>query len=274
MGLNKRSVLFCVTLLAFSPAFVFYSRYYIQEMLLVCFTAFFLGCLWRFIRSGKLIWTLLAGVFLGLMHASKETFIFSVFAAVVALIACAISKKNSFKIKYWHLVGGLCAAIITSVLFYSSFGSNWQGVVDSVTTYAVWFKRAGGQSVHVHPWYYYLDLLTWLEFFEPVTWNEDVMVALSALGIFFAFSRRTIFINKPVLIRFWAIYTVILTVIYCLIPYKTPWCMLSFLFGMAILGGFVLDWVVGISQSRWEKIIAGMLIVVFVLAVLFFNPGC
>ena len=264
-GLNKRSVLFCTMLLAFSPAFVFYSRYYIQEMQLVCFTAFFLGSLWRSIRSGKLIWFLLSGVFLGLMHASKETFVFSIIAAVAALIACASIKQNSFKIKYWHLAAGLCAAIMTSVLFYSSFGSNWQGVVDSVTTYAVWFKRAGGQSVHVHPWYYYLDLLTWLEFFEPLTWNEDVMVVLSVIGIFFAFNRRAIYNNKPALIYFWAIYTVVLTMIYCLIPYKTPWCMLSFLFGMAILSGFVLDWLIGISQTRWKKMITGGLIVVFVL---------
>ena len=137
--------------------------------------------------------------------------------------------------------------------------------MDSVTTYAVWFNRLGGETTHMHPWYYYLDLLTWLEFCEPIVWNEDVMVALSAFGVFFAFNRRVIFINKPVLIRFWAIYTVILTVIYCLIPYKTPWCILSFLYGMAILGGFVLDWVVGISHSRWGEIVAGMLIVVFVL---------
>ena len=267
--LNKRSVLFCAMLLAFSPAFVFYSRYYIQEMQLVCFTAFFLGSLWRSVQSGKLSWILVAGVFLGLMHASKETFVFSVFAAVAALVVCAVSKQNSFKIKYWHLAAGLCAAILTSVLFYSSFGSNWQGVIDSVTTYAIWFKRAGGETVHTHPWYYYLDLLTWIEFFEPITWNEDVMVILSGLGICFAFTRRTIF--KSALILFWAIYTVILTLIYCLIPYKTPWCMLSFLFGMSILGGIVLDWLVGDLQTRGGKIVTGFLIVVFVLAIPIFQ---
>lgn len=264
-GLGKRSVLFCMILLAFSPAFSFYSRYYIQEMLLVCFTAFFLGCLWRSIQSGKLGWALLAGVFVGLMHASKETFVFSVAAAVAALIVCSFRQQASLKIRFSHLAGGLCSAIVVSVLFHSSFGTNWQGVIDSVATYTIWIKRAGGQSVHIHPWYYYLNLLTWLEFFEPITWNEDGIVALSVFGVFLAFSRKHLSLGKFPLIRFWAAYTVLLTAIYCFIPYKTPWCLLSFLYGMAILSGVALDWLVGSSQSRLSKITTGALIAVFVL---------
>jgi len=156
--------------------------------------------------------------------------------------------------------------ITTSVLFYSSFGTNPQGIIDSVATYSIWIQRAGGQSAHVHPWYYYLNLLTWLEFIEPITWNEDTIVVLAVIGLFFAFTRRTIFAEKPALVRFLAIYTLILTVIYCLIPYKTPWCLLSFLFGMALLAGFVLDWLVGISETISEKCTVGLLIVVFVIA--------
>jgi hypothetical protein len=38
-------------------------------------------------------------------------------------------------------------------------------------------------------------------------------------------------------VRFLAIYTVAMTVIYSAIPYKTPWCLLSFLHGMILLAG-------------------------------------
>lgn len=265
-GLNLRAVFFASLLIAFSPAFVFYSRYYIPEMLLVCFTALFMGALWRFIRSGKLIWVILTGTFLGLMHASKETFVFSIIAAIAAFIVCLAGKTRSFKIKRWHLAAGLCSAITTSVLFYSSFGSNWHGVIDSIATYAVWLQRAGGQTVHIHPWYYYLDLLTWLEFFEPVTWNEDVIVALSVLGVWLVFTRLGIVVKKSGLICFWAFYTLLLAAIYSLIPYKTPWCMLSFLYGMVILAGHVLDWVIDISELLWQKILIGVLFIIFVLA--------
>jgi uncharacterized protein (TIGR03663 family) len=265
--LGKRFVLFCAMLLAFSPAFVFYSRYYIQEMLLVCFTAFFLGSLWRYIQSGKLIWAVLSGAFMGFMQASKETSVFSVIAAGAAVFACAAGKQNLFKNRCRDMAAGLFSAMAVSVLFYSSFGTHWPGVIDSVMTYATWFKRAGGQTVHIHPWCYYLDLLTGLDFSGPITWNEKGIVVLSVVGVCFAFTQRAIFISKPPLVRFWAVYTVVLTAIYSVIPYKTPWCMLSFLFGMAILGGAVLDWLVGTSRTLWRKMIVGALIVVFVLAV-------
>ncbi|MBL7215037.1 MAG: FAD:protein FMN transferase, partial [Phycisphaerae bacterium] len=172
---------------------------------------------------------------------------------------------HSWKIKISHLLGSVFAAVFVSVLFYSSFGTNWQGIADSVMTYAAWGKRAGGQSVHVHPWYFYLNLLTWNEFTEPMTWNEDGIVVLAVFGVIFAFTRRTLLINRPALIRFWAIYTVILAVIYCSISYKTPWCVLGFLYGMAILAGFVIDWLVRISETCWEKICLGLLIVIFVI---------
>ena len=37
--------------------------------------------------------------------------------------------------------------------------------------------------------------------------------------------------------RFMAFYTLLLTGAYSLIPYKTPWCVLSFLQGMIVLAG-------------------------------------
>ncbi|MEN8127431.1 MAG: flippase activity-associated protein Agl23, partial [Planctomycetota bacterium] len=264
-GMSHRAVFFSCFLLAFSPAFVYYSRYYIQEMLLVFFTAGFLGCGWRYIDSRKLIWAVLSGVSIGLMHASKETFIFSIVAAAVALAFCIFYDKPC-RIKYSHLLAAIAAMVITSILFFSSFGTNPSGILDSVATYGIWAQRAGAPSVHAHPWYYYLDILTWLEFIEPVTWNEDGIVVLAVLGLLFAFTRRTMFSEKPVLIQFLAAYTIILTVIYCLIPYKTPWCLLSFLFGMTLLAGFVIDWLIGITQTILEKICINSLIVVFVVA--------
>jgi len=39
------------------------------------------------------------------------------------------------------------------------------------------------------------------------------------------------------MVRFIAIYTLVLIVLYSAIPYKTPWCMLSFLNGLILLAG-------------------------------------
>jgi len=195
-GINRRAVFFSCFLIAFSPAFIYYSRYYIQEMLLIFFTAAFLSCGWKYVDSQKLIWIVLSSTSVGLMHATKETFIFSVFAAVSALTLCVLCDKSGKQKKYSHLLAAIAAMALTSALFYSSYGTNPKGILDSVATYGIWLQRAGGQSAHVHPWYYYLNLLTWLEFIEPITWNEDAIVVLAVIGSFFAFTRRTIFVGK------------------------------------------------------------------------------
>ena len=261
--LSTRSVFFCSTLIAFSPCFIYYSRYYIQESLLVFFTACFLGCLWNYHQSRKLPWIVLTGIFLGLMHATKETFVFSLFAAVAALFLCS-RPVRSVKIKVFHVMTAVIAAGLTSMIFYSSFGANPQGILDSVSTYGVWLHRAGGQSVHVHPWYYYLNILTWIEFAEPLTWNEDGIVALACIGIVIAFLKRKQPDNR--LAYFLAVYTLTLTVIYSVIPYKTPWSMMSFLYGMALVAAVAADALFANGFNRWGKVIIGVILFVYGLA--------
>ncbi|MCE5187136.1 MAG: TIGR03663 family protein [Planctomycetaceae bacterium] len=259
-GLGREAVFFSGALLAFSPAFVYYSRYYIQETLLVFFTACFLGSAWQYCRTRKWIWVVLSGGFLGLMHASKETFVLAVAAAAGLSLVWVLWRypiKRSVRLS--HLAAGLAAFIVVSCAFFSSFGANPRGIIDSVGSYAVWFQRAGGQSVHAHPWYYYLDLLTWLEFVEPLSWNEDGIVALALIGMVFLLWPKPARPNA--LACFLAVYTLLLTVIYSAIPYKTPWCMLSFLFGMVLVAGWMSDRLLRLARGVAVKVIfAGVLL--------------
>ena len=50
-GMGRQSALWSALFAALSPAFVFYSRYYIQEMLLAFFTLGMIACGWRYARS-------------------------------------------------------------------------------------------------------------------------------------------------------------------------------------------------------------------------------
>ena len=52
-GLGRRATVCAALLTAISPAMVFYSRYYIHEMLLVFFTAWTFVCFWRYANSGR-----------------------------------------------------------------------------------------------------------------------------------------------------------------------------------------------------------------------------
>ena len=71
-GLGRGAIISAALLTAISPAMVYYSRYYIQEMLLVFFTTALICCGWRYFRSGRIGWAIGAGAMLGLMHATKE----------------------------------------------------------------------------------------------------------------------------------------------------------------------------------------------------------
>jgi uncharacterized protein (TIGR03663 family) len=124
-GLGRGGAVYAAVLTAVSPAMVFYSRYYIQEMLLVCFTFGAIVSGYRYTRSKTIVWALLAGVFLGLMHASKETCIIAFGSMVLALLPTLLMQrqKGSFisalkVIRPSHLAGGLAAAVVVSVLFH------------------------------------------------------------------------------------------------------------------------------------------------------------
>jgi uncharacterized protein (TIGR03663 family) len=81
-GLGRPATMVAGVLTALSPAMVYYSRYYIQETLLVFFTLATILAVWRYARSGRLGWLLLAGGCVGLMHATKETWVIHAAAMV------------------------------------------------------------------------------------------------------------------------------------------------------------------------------------------------
>jgi uncharacterized protein (TIGR03663 family) len=223
---------------------VFYSRYYIQEMLLVCFTLGAIISGYRYARSKNIAWALLTGVFLGLMHATKETCIIAFGSMALALLFTLLMRrqKTSFAsaagaIKPSHLIGGLAAGAIISALFYSSFLSNPGGVLDSFRTYTTYVNRAGSNALHIHPWYFYLKMLIYIKYGGGPIWTEALILVLALVGFIAAMTRKGLSSANFQLLRFVAFYTVVLTVAYSAIPYKTPWCMLGFLHGMILLAG-------------------------------------
>jgi uncharacterized protein (TIGR03663 family) len=244
-GLGLAAVLAAV-LAALSPAMVFYSRYYIQEMLLVCFTFGVIVCGYRYAKTMTLPWALGTGVFAGLMHATKETCIIALGSMGLALALGAVLRLGRGRpirqamagMKPLHLVLGLAAAMGVSALFYSSFGSNPKGVLDSYLTYAGYFSRGAGENtMHVHPWHYYLQIILFSRYFSGPIWTEGWIVLLAAVGLVGAVRGVRAGRIDSGLVRFIAWYTVTLTVAYSAVRYKTPWCLLSFLHGMILLAG-------------------------------------
>ncbi len=272
-GLSVSTCLIAALLVTVSPAFVFYSKYYIQEMLLVCFTFGLIVCGYRYTKSRKIPWIIAAGVFAGLMHATKETCIIAFAAMLLALVLTSLISKDRTPLAILkqtnkvHLAIGVLAAAVVSMLFYSSFFTNPSGIADSVTTYTTYLGRASANSLHTHPWYYYIDLLTYFEGFEKSKWNEDFIVVFAVIGCFLAFKKNTVLPIDIKLIRFIAFYTIIMTAVYSAIAYKTPWCLLSFFHGMALLAGFGFVSLIKTFPTRNTKAVFILLLIIFGVAI-------
>jgi len=256
-GLGRHAIVWAAFLTAASPAMVFYSRYFIHEMLLVFFTALALGAGWRYAKTRSAAWIVVAGACLGLMYATKETFVIPVAAMVLAGIATYATRRREPQLATQplaavqvrppaiigkHILWGVLAALSVWLLFFSSFFTHFSGLADSIRTYLPWLKRAGGQSPHIHSWSFYLERLAW---FHPVkkgpAWSEGLILFLALAGIVVSLFGR-----KSPLHRFLAFYTVVLTAAYSLISYKTPWCLLGFLQPMILLAGVgaaaIIEW--------------------------------
>lgn len=242
-GLGRMAAVFAALFMAVSPAMVFYSRYFIHEMLLVCFTAGAIACGYRYLKTPVALWALLAGVCLGLMHATKETFVIALGAMGGALLVLLCFRRHGGqwvddikRIKPAHCAVLLLAATAVSVTFFSSFFSNAKGVADSVQTYTTYLDRAGQTGVHEHPWHYYIGLLGYYQFADGPIFSELLILLLALVGLGFVIKGSVGGANAG-LLRFIALYTVLMTVVYSLIPYKTPWCLLSFYHGIILLAG-------------------------------------
>jgi uncharacterized protein (TIGR03663 family) len=243
-GLGVGVVFFAAVLTAVSPAMVYYSRYYIQEMLLVCFTFGAIVSGYRYAQSRNIGWALSAGVCLGLMHATKETCVIAYAAMILALLLIlhlhrrqGSAQKVSDLVKPSHLIAALAAGVIVSVLFFSSFLSHPTGIVDSIRTYTTYLDRAGGTPLHIHPWHYYLKMLVYWKFADGPVWTEALIVVLAVVGFVAALAKKNLSGASRGLLRFIAFYRLTMTVVYSAIPYKTPWCLLGFLQGMILLAG-------------------------------------
>lgn len=242
---GRTETLWAALFTALSPAMVFYSRYYIHETLLVFFTALTGMAWWRYVKSGRFGWCALAGLGLGLMWATKETFVFAVLSLILAAL-CAAGWRRWFdgpgfdgggRYHVKHVAAAAGVAVVVGLLFYSSFFTNPAGVVASVKTYLPWLRRAEGVSPHVHAWDFYFQRLFFYRAAGGPLWSEGLIGVLAVVGFIAALAGRGLGGANVALARVIAFYTAWMTLIYTMLPYKTPWCALGFYDGMILLAG-------------------------------------
>ena len=89
----------------------------------------------------------------------------------------------------------------------------------------------------IQPWYFYLERLAFFHSGRGPIWSEGLILGLAVAGGIAAFTRKELAEANAGFMRFIVFYTLLLTLIYSGIAYKTPWCLTSFWDGMILLAG-------------------------------------
>ena len=199
-------------------------------------------------QSGLRRFVYLAGLAIsaGLLFATKETALMTVVVLALAALCAALwgmgremIAARGFRVgavlpEMWREWRSVCPAfdsfivaiaifLCVNALFYSSIFTHWTGLLDAVRSVLLWTNRGITQHEHDHAFHYYLGLLVKLE----------LPLAMGALlGVVVTLWRGTRF---GLFLTAWAIG---MTLAYSLIPYKTPWLIVSLLLPCALLSGY------------------------------------
>jgi uncharacterized protein (TIGR03663 family) len=240
--LGEPAALAAAAFAAVSPGFVYFSRYFIHEILFVFFTlGVIVAWLWyRETRQARYL--MLASASAALLFATKETWIITAAVWLIA-IPCAVGylrlrgietalpedarvddvNRESSRSKLFAMAALLFVAIV--VLLYSSFFSNPKGILDSLLTFTYWTKT-GQNGIYNRDWSTYFEWL-WQE--------ESPLLVLGGIGVATALVRA-----RSRFIVFCAFWTLGIFSAYSLVPYKTPWLALSLILPLTIMAGYTI----------------------------------
>jgi predicted membrane-bound mannosyltransferase len=259
-------------MLAVSPLEVFFSRYFIMEVPFVLELALFMAACWRYAKSERVIWILLAGTTLGMLHATKETFVINLGAMFLGWLGAQFwsdgftNRNRSLFLSLgrdrhfvrWPWLWVVLLGVTVSVMLFSGFFRHWDDVGESVTTYGNYLRRSGGAG-HAKPWHYYLGVLLYTR--DYYTWSEAMVVGLALVGVFYTFTGRfQRQEERKSFLVFLSIYAFSSLFVYSIIPYKTPWTLMSVEYALVLLAGVGVQHLFGLFKSPlWRMIcIVGM----------------
>jgi len=243
-----------------SPGFVFFSRYFIHEILFVFFS---LGTIvaWLWYHStGKPKYLMLASASAALLFTTKETWIITAAVWLIAIPCTAVYlrlRKRAYAVPPWLpdpaagsamklYVKAAAIFVAISVLLYCSFFVNPRGILDSVLTFTYWTKT-GQNGIYNKDWTTYF---AWL-------WQEEApILVLGAVGTLVALVRA-----RSYLMVFCAFWSMGIFAAYSLVPYKTPWLVLSIILPLVIMAGYVIGEAYQPGLRAFTTLVAGAAIV-------------
>ena len=221
----------------FSPFFVYYSRYAIQEIYLIVATALLFSCGLAFAREGRGIWLIGTLVAAAWMVTLKETFVvvwgcLAAAAAAGAVLggrrfrdALAAFFRKAWDRRFWMFSGAMAGALMVTAAYTDLF-RNASGLrhlaANVIDMLGFGASTAHAVELHRHPIAFYLTLLARFEWLVTILGVAGVVVALR--------------VRRPREL-FLALYALLSLAVHFALPYKTPWLLMTPLLPLTILAG-------------------------------------
>jgi uncharacterized protein (TIGR03663 family) len=254
--LGKWATWIAAIIFTVSPALIFYSRYAIHETLfaLACILFFYF---WLRVRdfgfTEKNIWGY--GLTLAAMATLKENFV--LYGATLLIAECLIyayERKPAFSFDQ-HFTKGLFAAtgiavVVIAIVFTGGF-QDLGGIPNFFKAFLLWFQTGEKGNGHQKPFEYWLVIMSQYEWYAM----------LGLLLTPFALKK-----SVPKEIRLLSVVSFGLWLIYSIVAYKTPWCMLSFYWGLILITAY---WMGRWIESFRKKTSKAWILVPFALACCF-----
>jgi uncharacterized protein (TIGR03663 family) len=238
--------------MAVSPAMVFYGRYAIHETWMLFFlllVAWGLPGLCRF-GERRYLWASALGL-TGLI-LTKETYLIHFVALLLAvpalLVLELISPSLPWAFEGWKFttrdlvtVTSVCAGLI--LFFYTGGLLDWSALPGLWETFNTWVRTGvEHKSGHEKEWHYWLDLMGRYEW-------PTMLGLIGGLGLLRPHTSRVA--------RYLTISGVGALIGYSIVPYKTPWCVISLIwpfhlvFGLATVrvARWLDNWTIGVGAA-------------------------
>ncbi len=235
--------------MAVSPGMVFYGRYAIHESWLVLFQMIAVWGLLRLWQDGSRRGLWAVGMGVAGMILTKETWIIHGIALALAVPAIWLwerwspSTPEPVAIQKWSAIeaGNVAAVTLALIVFFYSAclldPASLRGIFDA---YAIWTDTGmTSASGHEKPWTYWFQLMSVYE------WTALIGLAASA-GLLWPHADRRA--------RFLAIATGGTFAGYCIVAYKTPWCLISIIWPFFFFFGQAVGW----TRHRVDNWISGV----------------
>ena len=268
-------------LVTVSSSLVFYSRYAIHETLFVFSGVWLAISLYSWWRTGKVSSIYQGGVALGILMATKETFIITLFCIFLAFLSLGKYKTSFLRLhSQWQHV--LSALLITVFIIAFTFtgGFRWMnGLREMFLAVPQWVGRNTSDVGHFKSYWYYIEMMFGPQPREFASWlfNVDlgekihlkftsrtefqlIGIALIPIlvGLFYVFVK---YFQKDNVVpalnnwcskikkswleasffRFCFVWGILALLVYSYVDYKTPWLIISITFPLNLALACVLS---------------------------------